>query len=371
MASIREHTKKGGATTFYVLWRDPELGKQTSMSVPTREKAEALRDLLNESNQRLSVVNQKLTPAPAPDALTLRRLFEHHLERLTRPTEGTIAGYRRLFNNRINDEFGDMLADEFTDEVISRWVKERMASGVTRKTMANTTGLLSSAYKTAMRHGLVALNPFEFIELPSDNRPGRRAVFLTKKEFDLLFARMNPWYRNMVETDLNTGLRFGEITALNRGDLLLDEKIPIINVDKAWKEDGRRHKFIGTPKSATGVRTVSITEALVKMLEPLKDRNGLLFTTLRGAPITSKVFHRDAWQKAVTAAKEDGLRKTPRFHDLRHTHASWLLQEGVPIFVVSRRLGHASVDVTTKLYGHITPEGHRRAVRGLERALKR
>lgn len=374
MASIREHTKKDGTSSFYVLWRDPDLAKQTSASVDTMEKAEALRDLLNECGQRMALVEKKLAASDEKEVLTLRGLLELHLSLLTKPTEGTISGYRKIFENRLGSEFGNLPASEFTEVEISGWIKSYMKAGATRKTIANTTGLLSSAYKMGMRRGLVDTNPFDFIELPDDPRPGRRATFLTKTEYDLLLSFVDDEYKLMVDTDVETGLRFGEITALGPDDLLLTEEQPAINVDKAWKELGgpKRGRFdIGMPKQSSSVRHVAITRDRSLALLPLKKKKGLIFTNASGRHLTSSLFHQVVWQKAVREAREAGLRKTPRFHDLRHTHASWLLQEGVPIFVVSRRLGHASAEITETLYGHLTPEGHRQAIAGLEKALGR
>lgn len=372
MASIREHQKKDGSKTFYVLWRDPDTKKQTSLPFPSEAQALELRGLLNEHGQRLAAVEKALAAPPVVEVLTLRGLLEQHLARLTRPAEDTIEGYRKIFENRLGDSHGNLPVSDFTEEVIAAWIKDFMKAGATRKTVANTTGLLSSAFKSGMRRGVVSSNPFDFIELPEDSRTGRRATFLTKPEFDLLQSFVPEKDQLMVETDVNTGLRFSEITAL-LGDehLRLTEEIPVIAVERAWKGAEHRKFKIGAPKSGSGVRDVSITLDLAAKLLPRSKRPGLVFPNGRGAQLTSSNFHQTAWQKAVTAAREEGLKKTPRFHDLRHTHASWLLQEGVPIFVVSRRLGHASVDITTRLYGHITPEGHRQAVAGLEKALGR
>ena len=62
------------------------------------------------------------------------------------------------------------------------------------------------------------------------------------------------------------------------------------------------------------------------------------------------------WGPTLARAVEMGLTTRPRLHDLRHTHASWLLTDGVGLLVVSRRLGHESIKVTADTYGHIQPE---------------
>jgi len=369
VASIREHVKKNGSLTYYVLWRDPSTRKQTSLPFSDLEKAEALRDLLNAHGQSLAAVEESLAKSAPRDVPTIDSIFEAHLERLTKPNDATISDYRRLYRNRIG-KHREMTIEEFTEDVAAAWVKDLLKTH-SRKTVANTTGLMSSVFKTAVRRGVAPLNPFEFIELPGETRTGRRATFLTKREYDLILSHLHPHYKLFVEADVQTGLRFAEITALDGGDLRILEEIPRIIVDKAWKEGGDgAARYRGSPKSDTSIRDVSIPLELAIQLQEAAKRKGLAFTAPRGGTILNKVFHR-GWKKAIDAAKEEGLKKTPRFHDLRHTHASWLLQEGVPLFVVSRRLGHASPDITSRLYGHLTPEGHRQAVAGLEKALGR
>jgi integrase len=63
------------------------------------------------------------------------------------------------------------------------------------------------------------------------------------------------------------------------------------------------------------------------------------------------------------------LTKTPRFHDLRHTHAAWLISAGVPLPVIQRRLGHKSIQITVDVYGGLLVETHQVADLAIERAL--
>ncbi|WP_306858847.1 tyrosine-type recombinase/integrase [Arthrobacter bambusae] len=80
-----------------------------------------------------------------------------------------------------------------------------------------------------------------------------------------------------------------------------------------------------------------------------------MFTTPKGGRIVHKLYWHHYWVPAVEAAQARGLKKAPRIHALRHTHASWLIQEGVSLFTVSRRLGHASTRTTEQVYGHLMP----------------
>jgi integrase len=76
------------------------------------------------------------------------------------------------------------------------------------------------------------------------------------------------------------------------------------------------------------------------------------------------------WVPAVRTARANGLTKNPRIHDLRHTHASWLIQDGVPLFTISRRFGHTSTRTTEQVYGHLMPEALQAGADATERSVK-
>src|SRR5690606_296090 len=83
-----------------------------------------------------------------------------------------------------------------------------------------------------------------------------------------------------------------------------------------------------------------------------------VFTMKEGGAATVQAMHNKAWKPALRAAKADGLKKSPRIHDLRHTYASWMLSGDNPmsIFELSRLMGHESVNTTTKVYSHLMRE---------------
>lgn len=71
----------------------------------------------------------------------------------------------------------------------------------------------------------------------------------------------------------------------------------------------------------------------------------------------------------MQAAREHGLSKPPRFHDLRHTHAAWLISAGVPLPVIQKRLSHKSIQITVDVYGGLLFQTHEIADMAIERAL--
>jgi integrase len=373
VASIREHTRSDGSRSFYVLWRDRDTGKQTSMPEPTRQRAETIRDLLNANDQRLSLVERAIE-AGKESTFTVARLLDWHVSMPLEANPDTITKYKQIIDSHLRTQIGSIRASELSDVDLAAWADERVGQGKSRKTLLNATGILAAAYKRAVMRGRLSSNPMTGFRLPSDERAPRRATFLTKDEYQAIRAHLPERYHLFADLLVETGLRFSEATALtdSEADLDFGAGMNIIHVTKAWKGKSGVGWRVGPPKSAESVRDVAITDDLAERLRKhaKSAKGGYIFRNLSGNPLLNADFHQSGWQKAVDAAvEENGLTKNPRPHDLRHTHGSWLLAEGVPMFVVSRRLGHSSIDITTKVYGHQTNQGHKEALAGLERAL--
>lgn len=368
MASIRERERKDGSVSWAVLWRERETGKQTSLTFHRESEAITLKRLLDANGDSFEVAQRILESAASTTPL-VAEMMERHIDLLTKANEGSKERYRRITEQHILPTLGALAVDKVNEEDIIRWVQKNHAAGVARKTLANWMGLLSAAFITATRKGWCAGNPCAGVELPNEQRAGRRATFLTREEYELIYEHVPARFQLLTKTLVNTGLRFSEATALTWDDLDLAAKVPVIHVDKAWKTVEHRRLEVRAPKSEFSIRDVSITKALVADLEAARTDSSYVFTNTVGNAVTNTSFHQLAWKGAVAAAKEAGLRKTPRPHDLRHTHASWLLMEGVPIFNVSRRLGHASTEITTRIYGHFMPSAHQAAVEALDRVL--
>ncbi len=302
--------------------------------------------------------------------LTLEQWFAHHLEVSTSLTPGTRAEYKRVAARTWMPTLGPLPLDLVTRDGVARWIGAQAAKTTkngkptSSKTIANAHGLLSTVMASAVDAGHIPANPCRGLGIPRTERV--EMVFLSPSEFAVLLAKVPLRWQPLVSFLAATGLRWGEATALRWGDLDLDADVPVVRVQRAWKK-GEKVKVIGTPKTRRSLRTVSLPPQTVEQLRPLTDApDALVFTADRGGVVHDGNFRWRIWSKAVEDAK---LGKKPRIHDLRHSHASWLIAAGVPLPVIQRRMGHESIQTTVDVYGHLAPDALEIAARATSLAI--
>ena len=231
--------------------------------------------------------------------------------------------------------FGNVKLTDITTKELEAFLTKRIKGSspyAARRDYIN----LSSAFNKAVRDKQLKENPCHGIG--KIRIPEKLPLFFSPEEFQVLLTAIDkPDIRDLVEFAGNTGLRQMELLTLRWEQVNLVDGILIL--------DNRIH----TTKSKK-VRTVPLNRKAQAILAERKKlfETELVFT-LHHRPITqysiTKVF-----KKYVVRAK---LNPKLSFHCLRHTFASWLVQRGVPIYQVSKLLGHSSVAVT-QIYAHLT-----------------
>ena len=354
-----------------VCWRDPKSREQQGITVATETEAETLKRLLDANGQSFEVAQSALL-SNAARIPTVAEVVQEHIDLLIRPSSGTTRTYQVMLDLHIRNIIGHIPVNKLDYRHLNHWAKSMMAKGKAPKTIHNVHGLISAAMNTAEMLQYISKNPCRGVQLPTIDRAEDEAMFLTHAECNMVLEVMGERYKTFTNFLVMTGTRFGEATALKVADVDLLSKPPTVRINKAWKRDGQSKYYIGATKTGAGKRTIGINPALVDLLIPLvASRAGdeLLFTTPKGERIVHKLFWHHYWVPAVQAAQADGLRKSPRIHDLRHTHASWLIQDGISLFTISRRLGHASTRTTEQVYGHLMPEALQAGADATERSI--
>lgn len=348
---ILDVPRKDGTTVYRVRVRTR--GKQTTETFTSRAAARVFCENVVEFGADEAVaMRDRADPASLDYVPTLAEMLDRHIEELTGVDKRTKDDYRSVARRSWLDMLGRYPVDAITRAHVARWVNADDGR-VAPKTIKNAHSVLSAVLESAVRDGLIPLNPARGTRLP---RTGEQDVeeirYLTYGEFDRLLAATPAYWQPFMILLFGTGLRFSEATSLQVRDV--DPSAPSVRVMRAWKRE-RGGLRVGPPKSKAGRRTIALPIETLEAVTPLLDRPGdsWLFVTTTGKPVLHSNFYNRVWKPACIAA---GLEPRPRIHDARHTHASWLIAQGVRLEVVQDRLGHEDYTTTRRVYGHLMPD---------------
>jgi integrase len=353
------------------MWPDADSGgKQRSKTFDTEHDAKELLNFLNANGNSFKLAAQAATLMRST-APTVLQTLEDHLENLYGVEPGTIVSYRSYIKNHFAEkDIARIPIDRLERRHVTAWMDSLVnpkGVEVSGKTKRNVHAFLSAALARAVDERKIPTNPAKGVRPPKSVKKTRESVFLSKAEFELIAKNIDPRFELFVRTIAGSGMRFGEITALERGDLKARDGRVTVHVTKAWK----RHAGAGVgqqlsaPKTPKGTRTISLpmglSERLIEHVKGMK-RDDLVFTYTNGLRLLNGTFHDRVWQPAVDPLIESGaLMDRPTVHDLRHAHASWLIDAGVPLTVIQYRLGHESVSTTSDVYGSLAKDADHRA----------
>jgi integrase len=235
------------------------------------------------------------------------------------------------------------------------------SGGLSPKTVRNVHGILHRAFADAVRWKRLAVNPCDSADRPRWAEPEMQAW--TAEQLRAFLAHVatdrhaGPWHLLVT-----TGMRRGELLGLRWSDV--DLAAARLTIRHTLTMVGDRPEP-GTPKTRAGGRTIALDAATTAALKAWKavqaaerlamgagwqDADGLVVTDPDGTPVHPQVFSR----RFKTHAERAGL-PVIRLHDTRHSYATAALAAGVPVKVLSQRLGHADVGVTLKIYAHVMP----------------
>jgi len=244
----------------------------------------------------------------------------------------------------LDDRWGAVALVDITRHDVKAWAAELLAGGMAAATRDRCLALLSASLVAAVDAEIITANPAARLRLSSADNTRER--YLTKDEgFALLDEIPEGVQRAIAAMLLGTGVRWGE--GAGATVQRLDVAGRQFRVAETWDDKARQVKDY--PKGRKR-RTVPVPDWTLEHVEPLVNRrkSGFLFLTAEGTPLDHHNYRRRIWIPAVERA---GLNDV-HIHDARHTYASWLIQDGVPLEEVGRLLGHVS-PLTTRRYAHL------------------
>lgn len=316
----------------------------------------------------------------ADDAMTISTLSERFMAKKQQKLAPTTADrYRKLLKHYVKPAFGDLKVGSLRQmhliDAYSKWSSEgRNGRKVSGRSIRHAHDLIRNMLNWALRLELVNRNVATLIDnddLPRAIKPESKALgeielrrLLDAAKNPTRWAQQHktlgsqPWFYPAVAFAAYTGARRGEVLALRWSDLNLNHRTATIRASLCRVD---RDFTFKEPKNGK-TRQVTLPESLVPIIEAHRakqdeDRrilgaaykeDGLVFALADGSPVTPNSFGATFYE----LVKRAGV--TPiRLHDLRDTHASLLAKHGVPLEVVSQRLGHSSIGITAERYLYI------------------
>ena len=289
---------------------------------------------------------------------------------------GTLEGYRRYIGYYIKPQLGDKQISLISQQDIQRMYRRLKTEGrvhehpemdhqLSDSMVRHIHSTLHAALKDAVQAHIIPRNPTEGTTAPKPNYKPKR--ILTRAELDdfLTVVEQDEVWRDFFQTELMTGLRRGELMALQWDDL--NFKTGVLNVNKQVY-DVRGQLQISTPKTKNSVRKIVLPPAVVAVLREYKktvDSRWMFPSPVKeDCPITPGVVRR-----RLQLILEHAGCKHVRFHDLRHTFATLAPENGMDVKTLSAMLGHVSAATTLDIYTHITDDMQRAAAANIDRSI--
>ena len=266
----------------------------------------------------------------------------------TRLREHTMRTKKYIVELKILPYFGNKRVNDITAADIRQWQNELIKMGYSPTYLKTINNQLSAIFNYAVRYYDLKSNPCAKAGSMGKSK-AEEMDFWTGEEFrKFIDSVMNKRLSYMAFMTLYwTGMRLGELLALNPKDVDLEKKT--ISITKSYQRLGKKD-VITPPKTPKSKRVITIPEFLAADIKDYMDSLYDLQEDDRLFPIT-KYYLEHEMQRGI---KESGVKRI-RVHDLRHSHASMLIELGFSPLEIANRLGHEKVETTLNTYAHLYP----------------
>lgn len=367
---MRGHVRKRGETWQYTveLDNDPSTGKRRQKSKGGFKTKKECEKVMNE----LIVELEKGNYFEATE-MTMKEYLSYWISNYAvhNVASSTLKRYESSISD-INSYLGNMILSKLKPAQIQNLYSLLMSDkGQSKSTVLKTHRTLSIALKHAVNWHFINSNPCNNVKPPRPDAVSMH-VWDSATADRFIHSIRNETIYLPVLLAMQTGLREGEICALRWKDVDLDEKTLSVNYTLQRINGVLSLK---TPKTKKSRRTIALMNSTVSALDQWRkeqqlfrivldndyDSEGYVCSWNDGRPFDPLYLSK----KFAKLLKKYNFQPI-RFHDLRHTHATMLLQQGVNPKIVSERLGHSTISITLDIYSHVLPNMQKEAVSRLE-----
>lgn len=281
---------------------------------------------------------------------SLYSLYQDDMESRIKKTTMEIKGY--IVNKKILPFFENMKVKEIKPIHIRKWQSELLKTDYSKTYLKSIYNQLTAIFNYAVRFHNLDKNPCH-VAGSIGKKDADEMQILTLQEFnkmiDYVTDKENKFFYIIL---FWTGMRKGELLALTYEDVDFENKT--ISINKNF-QIVKNERVITDPKTPKSKRVIAVNDIVLNCIKEMWD-------TAYKPQKTDAIFYVSKFslkRQLDTACKKAGVPRI-RVHDLRHSHASYLLSNGINIVILSRRLGHEKVQTTLNIYCHICPSSEDR-----------
>jgi integrase len=312
----------------------------------------------------------------AVERQTVQQFLTDWLEHTIRPNARprSYESFEIIVRRHIVPEIGRLRLEKLTPQEVQGLIDGKLKSGLAPQTVVHIRMVLRTALNQAMKWSLIARNPAALVDPPRIPRSEIRPLSAEPAR-RFLDAAKGGRFEALYTLALFSGLRRGEILGLRWSDVDLEARA--FRVDQAIQRVGgklqaaetktkRSRRMLALPASVVAaLRTHRARQAQERLIAgPSWRDTGLVFTSRIGTPVEPRNLHRN-FVRVLAAAKVPRI----RFQDLRHSAASLLLAQGVPLRLIMEQLGHSSIVLTANTYTHVMTAAMREVADKMESIL--
>ena len=290
---------------------------------------------------------------------TLVNLYLDDCGARLKPT--TIENKKNIVELRILPFFEELPITEITPLHIRKWQTDLLNNGKKLKPtyLRTVSNQLNAIFNYAVKYYKLPNNPAKYCD-PIGEKYADEMLFWTKEEFFKFREKIKN--KQMSEVIFNlffyTGMREGELLALTLEDFNFEKKEVRVNKNLGKV---RKKELILSPKTKGSKRFITIPKFLCKQIKEFASKRYDYKPNERLFPITKYYLHHEMNRGSCLA----GVKRI-RIHDLRHSHVALLIEMGVSILLIAKRLGHDNPNTTLRTYGHLYPNKQREIADSLE-----
>lgn len=337
-----------------------------------RQKERHVYGLAESRMAELELQNDIVVDTPTNASISVNSLYIDYMK--TKKSEVRITTYeksKRILEGNILPTLGRLKLSNLTSFALNQWKLEITARDISIRTKQNIYAELRAMLNFAVKMEYLQKNPLSSVGNFKDiywESECESIQFYTADEFRLFISALKEDCTSITDYGFYiffliaffTGLRKGEINALKWSDLSDD----FICVNRSVSQKVKGLFYEGPPKNKSSRRTVQIPLLLVNELNEHKHRqmaDNRFSSDFRICGGIKCLGDTSISNKNKLYAKKCNLNQI-RIHDFRHSHASLLVNEGINIQEVSRRLGHSKIEITWNRYSHMYPRENERAI---------